>query len=40
MDLSSYISRKDVKQFKYKSFSPEKINHKWIISSLEINKLL
>ena len=40
MDLQDFISGKYVKQIEYKSFSPEKIYHAWIISSPEINKLL
>lgn len=40
MDLQDFNSGKFVKQLEYKSFSPEKINHEWIISNPEINKLL
>ena len=40
MDLPEFISGKYIKQIGYKSFSPEKINHQWIISSPEVNKLL
>ena len=40
MDLSNFKSGKYVKQLEYKSFSPEKINHEWIVSTPEINKLL
>ena len=40
MDLKNFISGKYIKQIEYKSFSPEKINHEWIISSPEVNKLL
>lgn len=40
MDLSNFISGKHIKQIDYKSFRPEKINHSWIISSPEVNKLL
>lgn len=40
MDLQDFNSGKYVKQIEYKSFSPEKIYHSWIISSPEINKLL
>jgi len=40
MDLTKFISGKYIKQIEYKSFSPEKINHQWIISSPEVNKLL
>ncbi len=40
MDLQNFISGKHIKQLKYKSFSPEKINHKWIVSTPEVNKLL
>lgn len=40
MDLQDFISGKHIKQLEYKSFSPEKINHEWIISTPEVNKLL
>lgn len=40
MDLTNFISGKYIKQIEYKSFSPEKINHEWIISTPEVNKLL
>lgn len=40
MDLKDFNSGKHIKQVEYKSFSPEKINHEWIISTPEVNKLL
>ena len=40
MDLEDFISGKQIKQIEYKSFSPEKINHEWIVSTPEVNKLL
>jgi Fic family protein len=40
MDLTKFKSGKNIKQIEYSSFSPEKINHSWIISSPEVNKLL
>ncbi len=40
MDLSNFIPGKQIKQIGYQSFLPEKINHRWIISSPEVNKLL
>ncbi|MDD4575936.1 MAG: Fic family protein [Bacteroidales bacterium] len=40
MELSNFISGEQIKQFDYKSFRPEKINHRWIISTPEVNKLL
>jgi Fic family protein len=40
MDLKDFNSGKHTKQLQYKSFSPEKINHEWIISTPEVNKLL
>jgi len=40
MDLQDFISGKQIKQVEYKSFSPEKINHEWIVSTPEVNKLL
>lgn len=40
MDLNDFISGTYIKQIEYKSFSPEKINHEWIVSTPEVNKLL
>ena len=40
MDLKDYKSGDLVKQIEYSSFLPEKINHEWIVSTPEINKLL
>ncbi len=40
MDLQDFISGEYIKQIEYKSFSPEKINHEWIVSTPEVNKLL
>lgn len=40
MDLQDFISGKHIKQIEYKSFSPEEINHEWIVSTPEVNKLL
>lgn len=40
MDLHDFISGKQIKQLAYNSFSPEKINHEWIVSTPEVNKLL
>lgn len=40
MDLKDFNSGKQINQLEYKSFSPEKINHEWIISTPEANKLL
>ena len=40
MDLTNFNSGQNIKQLEYSSFSPEKINHSWIISSPEVNKLL
>ncbi len=40
MDLANFKSGQNVKQFEYLFFLPERINHSWIISSPEINKLL
>lgn len=40
MDLQNFISGEFIKQIAYRSFSPEKINHEWIISTPEVNKLL
>lgn len=40
MDLKDFNSGTFIKQIEYKSFSPEMINHEWIVSTPEINKLL
>jgi len=40
MDISNFTSGKGIEQNGYKSFSPERINHEWIISTPEVNKLL
>lgn len=40
MNLQDFIAGKHIKQQKYKSFSPSKINHEWIVSNPEVNKLL
>ena len=40
MDLQDFVSGRFIEQIKYKSFSPEKIHHGWIVSSPEINMLL
>jgi cell filamentation protein, protein adenylyltransferase len=40
MDLKDFKSGKHIKQIDFKSFLPEKINHRWIISAPEVNKLL
>jgi len=40
MDILNFISGRLVNQTDYKSFSPNSINHEWIISSPEINVLL
>lgn len=40
MDLSNFNSGKYVKHREYQSFLPKKINHQWIISTPEVNKLL
>jgi Fic family protein len=40
MNLQDFISGQFVQQLEYRSFSPEKINHEWIISTPEVNKLL
>jgi len=40
MDLQHFNSGRFIQQIEYKSFSPSKIHHSWIISSPEINKLL
>jgi Fic family protein len=40
MDLQDFVSGKHIQQLEYNSFSPEKINHQWIVSTPEVNKLL
>ncbi len=40
MDLHDYIAGKYKQQYEYKSFSPELINHQWLISDGEIQSLL
>jgi len=40
MDLHDYISGKYKQQYEYKSFSPELINHEWLIADFEIQSLL
>ncbi len=40
MDLRDFTSSKYNRQIEYQSYSPEKINHNWIISSPGVNKLL
>ena len=40
MDLHDYIAGKHKQQYEYKSFSPELINHEWLISDGEIQSLL
>lgn len=40
MDIKDFTSGKYLKQKGYSSFSPEEINHSWIISSPEVNNLL
>ncbi len=40
MDLNDFVSGKYIKQLEYKSFSSEKINHEWIVSTPKVNKLL
>jgi len=40
MDINSFVSGKYVKQVEYNSFSPEKVNHAWVISDPKVNTLL
>jgi len=40
MNLQDYIAGKVKQQYEYKSFSPEFINHEWLISDGEIQSLL
>ena len=40
MDIKNYKAGKHRKQSGYQSFSPEKIDHAWVVSDPVINKLL
>ena len=40
MDLRDFISGTNKQQLEYTSFLPEKINHEWIVSSPDVNKML
>ncbi|MBN4052458.1 Fic family protein [Sphingobacteriaceae bacterium AH-315-L07] len=40
MDISKYKAGKYKKQYKYKSFSLELINHEWVVTDQKINQLL
>ncbi|MFY0599911.1 MAG: Fic family protein [Cyclobacteriaceae bacterium] len=40
MDLEKFISGTLISQREYKSFSPEKVNREWIVSTPQVNKLL
>ena len=40
MDISKYKSGTNKKQYNYKSFSPEPINHVWLVNDTKVNQLL
>lgn len=40
MDISKYKSGTHKKQYNYQSFSPELVNHSWLVSDAKVNKLL
>ena len=40
MDLRDFISGTQKQQLEYNSFLPEKINHEWIVSTPDVNKML
>ena len=40
MNISNYKSGRLARQYGYKSFSPEFVNHEWVISDPKINRLL
>lgn len=40
MDINNFVSGKFIEKLEYRSFSPNKINKEWVISSPEVNSLL
>ncbi len=40
MEINRYKAGKLVKQYGYSSFSPEPVNHEWLISDAKVNRLL
>src|ERR1700743_1606805 len=40
MDVNAYKSGALIKQYGYKSFSPEPVNHQWVVSDAKMNSLL
>ena len=40
MNLNQYKSGTYKKQYNYKSFSPEHINHAWVINDAKVSQLL
>lgn len=40
MELNRYKAGKYVKQYGYASFSPEPVNHEWLVSDAKVNRLL
>lgn len=40
MDIKNFTSGKYIKQYQYQSFSPEPVNHSWVVSDPALNKLL
>jgi Fic family protein len=40
MDIKNFISGKYIKQYQYRSFYPEPVNHEWIVSDPVLSKLL
>lgn len=40
MELKDFISGKYISQYGYSSFSPEPVNHEWLISDAIVNRLL
>lgn len=40
MEISRFKSGKQTKQYGYSSFSPEAVNHEWLVSDAKLNRLL
>lgn len=40
MEITRFIAGKHTKQFGYSSFTPEPVNHEWLVSDAKVNRLL
>ncbi len=40
MEITRFIAGKHAKQFGYSSFTPEPVNHEWLVSDAKVNRLL